>query len=63
MSASVTAERATYLGERMTAFERDGFKCTVCGRGTKDDAVLDVVEEGVGLVTVCIDCKTGKEAR
>lgn len=62
-TASVTAERQTYLGERMAAFERDGFKCTVCGRGVKDEAVLDTVEEGAGLVTVCIDCKAGKETR
>ncbi len=61
ISASVSAERVTYLGERMAAFERDGFKCTVCGKGVKDGAVLDTTEEGAKLVTVCIDCKAGKE--
>ena len=63
LSASATAERVTYLGERMAAFERDGFKCSVCGRGIKDSAVLDTVEEGAGLVTVCVDCKAGKEIK
>ena len=63
LSASVMAERTTYLGERMAAFERDGFKCSVCGRGIKDSAVLDTVEEGTGLVTVCVDCKAGKEIK
>lgn len=58
--ASMSAERVTYLGERIAAFERDEFKCTVCGRGPKDGAVLDVVEEGSELVTVCTDCKIGK---
>ncbi len=60
IGASVAAERATYLGDRMAAFERDEFKCTMCGRGPKNGAVLDVVEEGAGLVTMCTDCKAGK---
>ena len=59
-NASMVAERQTYLGERVAAFERDEFKCTVCGRGPKDGAVLDVVEEEAKLVTVCMDCKIGK---
>ncbi len=57
--ASMSAEKVTYLGERVDAFKRDKFKCTVCGRGPKDGAVLDVVEEGAKLKTVCMDCKTG----
>ena len=60
IGASVEAERVTYLGERMAAFERDEFKCTVCGRGTKDGAILDTIEEGANLVTICTDCKAGK---
>lgn len=60
MNASVSAERQTYLGERMAAFERDGFKCTVCGRGVNDGAVLDTLEKGAGLVTMCTDCKAGE---
>ena len=62
-NASMVAERRTYLGERLAAFEHDGFKCTVCGRKPKDGAVLDVVEEGAGLVTVCVECKVGKESK
>ena len=61
--ASTEAERVTYLGERMAAFERDEYKCTVCGRGVKDGAILDTVEEGAGLVTICSDCKIGKEEK
>lgn len=61
ISASIAAERITYLSERMAAFERDGFRCTVCGRGVKDGAILDIVEEGAGLLTVCTDCKTGRK--
>lgn len=60
LNASKTAEKVTYFGERMAAFERDEYKCTVCGRSVKDGAVLDVVEEGAGLVTVCTECKTGR---
>ncbi|KKL60700.1 hypothetical protein LCGC14_2202670, partial [marine sediment metagenome] len=60
VNASVQAERTTYLGKRMTAFEHDNFKCTVCGRSVKDNAVLDTVEDGKGLKTVCLDCKAGK---
>lgn len=60
VSASKTAEKATYFGERMAAFERDEYKCTVCGRSVKDGAILDVVEEGAGLVTVCVECKAGR---
>lgn len=59
-NASMVAERRTYLGERVATFERDKFKCTVCGRGPKDGAVLDVAEDGAKLVTVCIECKVGK---
>ena len=62
IGASVSAERTTYLGERMAAFKHDGFKCTVCGRSVKDNAVLDTVEDGKSLKTVCIDCKAGYKA-
>lgn len=61
--ASKNAERVTYLRERVSAFERDGYKCFVCGRGPKDGAVLDVVEDGAILVTVCLECKAGKEQK
>lgn len=63
VNASKTAEKITYFGERMAAFERDEFKCTVCGRGPKDGAVLDVVEDGANLITVCMQCKIGKEVK
>ncbi len=63
LKASKGAEKVTFMGERMSAFERDGFKCTVCGRGPKDGAVLDVVEESTQLRTVCIECKAGREKR
>lgn len=59
--ASKKAERVTYLTERVDAFKRDDFKCTVCGKSPKQGAVLDVVEEGTKLVTVCLECKIGKE--
>lgn len=60
-AVSRSTEKVTYLKERVSTFERDGFKCTVCGRGPKDGIVLDVVEEDTQLRTVCSDCKTGKE--
>lgn len=63
LKASRSAEKVTYLSERVAAFGRDGFRCTICGRGPKDGAVLDVVEEGANLVTVCTDCKIGKEVK
>lgn len=63
VGASIEAERITYLGERTAAFERDGFRCTVCGRGVKDNAILDTAEEGASLVTVCTDCKAGESIR
>ena len=59
--ASTTAERVTHFAERISAFEHDKYKCTVCGKGPKDGAVLDVVEENAKLKTVCTDCKIGKE--
>lgn len=63
VDASKSAERVTFFGERMTAFARDGYKCTVCGKGVKNGAILDVVEQGTGLVTVCLECKVGKGAK
>ena len=56
----MSAERVTYLKERVSAFEESEFRCTMCGRSPKDGIVLDVVEEGAGLRTVCTDCKTGR---
>lgn len=60
LSASATAERVTYLDERMAAFERSDYKCTVCGRGVIDGAILDVAEDGAKLTTMCTDCKAGR---
>lgn len=60
-AASCEAEKQTYLAERYATFERDGFKCTICGRGVKESAILDVEEEKGALKTVCTDCKEGKE--
>lgn len=55
------AETLTTLGERYGTFERDEFKCTVCGQGAKD-TVLDVDVGGDGqLHTVCVECKAGKK--
>lgn len=63
VAASYTAERQTYLEERFTAFERDEFKCTYCGRGTGKGVKLDVEDNGKGgLRTICTECKTGKES-
>lgn len=63
LEASRSTEKVTHLRDRVSAFGRDGFKCTVCGRGPKDGAVLDVVEEDGKLVTVCLECKIGKEKK
>jgi len=43
------------LKERYTSFKRDGFKCTVCGRGAADGVRLEVYEER----TVCAECRAG----
>jgi len=60
--ASRSAERMTYLAERYSAMERDGFKCVLCGRGAADGVSLDVESTEAGaLRTICEDCKTGKE--
>lgn len=61
--ARTDAERTTYFTERYAAFERDGFKCTVCGRGVKEGAVLDILDSEDGPKTVCTECKEGKEAK
>lgn len=61
LRARVTAERNTFLGERFAAMERDGFRCTFCGKGVNDGVVLDVVNDNGKLRTACSDCKTGKE--
>jgi len=60
--ASNVAERSTYLAERHSTMKRDGFRCTLCGRGPQDGAVLDVEGDGSGgLKTVCKDCIEGRE--
>ena len=60
-SASAQAERVTYRSEVLSTLARDEYKCTRCGKGLLDGVTLDVVEEDANLVTVCTDCKIGKE--
>lgn len=62
--ASRTAERVTYLAERHSTMKRDGFRCTICGRGPQNGAVLDVEDNGAGgLKTVCKDCVEGRDTQ
>lgn len=64
VTASMSAERVTYLTERFAAFEKDGFKCTYCGRGNNEGVKLDTIDDGKGgLRTICEECKAGKEAK
>jgi len=59
----MSAERITHLTERFAAFEKDGFKCTYCGRGRDEGVKLDTVNDDKGgLRTICGECKAGKEA-
>lgn len=57
--AQADAETLTFYSERFSTLEKDGFKCTYCGRGPKEGAVLGVVEDS-GLRTICEECKAGK---
>ncbi|MCJ7760878.1 hypothetical protein MUP59_07045 [Candidatus Bathyarchaeota archaeon] len=62
LSASVTTERKTFLGDRFTALEATEFKCSYCGKGAHDGVKLDVEENGKGgLRTVCNLCVEGRE--
>ncbi len=61
--ASVHAERTTYLTDRHLAMKRDGFRCTLCGRGPQDGAILGVEpDDKGGLKTVCNECKEGEDS-
>ncbi len=61
VTASISAERTTYLAERFAAFEKDEFKCVYCGRGVSKSVKLDTMNDGKGgLKTVCEECKVGK---
>ena len=60
--ASVTAEHATYLGDRYATMEASKFKCSICGKGVADGVSLDVEPDGNGaLRTVCNMCVKGRE--
>jgi len=55
------AESLTTLGERYSTFEKDGFKCTVCGKEAKDTVLdVDIGEDG-SLKTICVECKAGRK--
>lgn len=60
-AAQLDAETSTFYAERFNTLEKDGFKCTFCGRGPKEGAVLGVVEDAGELKTICDECKRGKE--
>lgn len=59
--AQLDAETLTHYAERFSTLEKNGFKCTYCGRGPKEDAVLGVIEDSGKLRTICSECKKGKE--
>ena len=58
---------------RFTVLERDGFKCRYCGKGAKQDVVLNVdhinpkslggSDEIDNLITACNECNSGKGAK
>ena len=62
LKARVVAEKQTFLGERFAAMQKDNFKCVYCGRGKEQGVILDVVDVGHELKTVCLECKAGKES-
>ena len=59
--------------KRIEVFERDGYRCQICGRGIKDGVELEVdhiVPRARGgssdfdnLTTLCFDCNRGKSAK
>lgn len=62
VSASVTAEKKTFLGDRFAALERGDFKCSYCGKSPRDGVKLDVEDDKKGgLRTVCNICREGRE--
>ena len=60
--AQLDTETLTAYRERFCTLENDGFRCTYCGRGPKEGAVLGVVEELGELRTICEECKAGKNS-
>lgn len=62
VKARVVAERQTFLGERYATMQRDDFKCSYCGKGKEQGAVLDVVDDSSKLKTICLECRIGKQS-
>lgn len=62
IAASMSAERKTFLGDRFTTLEEDGFRCVYCGKDARDGIKLDAEDDGKGrLQTVCNICREGRE--
>ena len=61
ITASMTAERTTFLGDRFSTLEKDSFKCVYCGKSVSDRVKLEVEDDGKGgLHTVCSLCLEGR---
>ena len=61
-TASINAEKQTFLEDRYQTFVHDNFTCRDCGRKSMDGIALDVEEREGELVTVCKDCKLGRKS-
>jgi len=58
--------------QRFTIFERDNYRCVICGRSSKDGVVLEIdhiipkSKGGIAVIsngaTLCRDCNRGKSA-
>ena len=61
IAATLTTEKVTFLRNRFSALEKDGFKCIYCGKSVHDGIKLDVQDNGKGeLHSICNICAEGQ---
>ena len=61
IQTQISQSNTQSLHERFSALQAAGFRCSYCGRGSRDGVILEVEnDESVGVVVICNLCKAGK---